>query len=334
MKQMNLVLLMAIVCFVFLHNPVVSQANAAKAYGTLMHAGMCDASAAVAVGSSLFIVGNDEDNILRLYRRDGLEHGPIQSFDLSTFLNLDIKHPEADIEAATRIGDRVYWITSHGANKKGKQRSSRHKFFATQIKQVDSKVSIEFIGHPYESLVNDLNKMPQWRAFALLEAAHYAPKSQRGLNIEGLAAAPDGSLWIAFRNPVPDAKALLVSLKNPQAVVTGEQAILGEPLMLSLHGLGIRGMEYVPRLGQYIIIAGSFGHDDDFRIYRWSGMRQQQPVFIKNIDLGHLKPESVVVYGDGMIQLLSDDGTNKVAGKACKRVENADKSFRSMSFTP
>ena len=34
--------------------------------------------------------------------------------------------PEADIEGATRVQDRVYWITSHGANNDGEVRPSRH----------------------------------------------------------------------------------------------------------------------------------------------------------------------------------------------------------------
>ena len=32
------------------------------------HTGMCDASAAIAVGAGLFVVASDEDNVLRVYR--------------------------------------------------------------------------------------------------------------------------------------------------------------------------------------------------------------------------------------------------------------------------
>jgi len=101
-----------------------------------------------------------------------------------------------------------------------------------------------------------------------------------------------------------------------------------------LHGLGIRGMEYVPQLGQYLIIAGSFTQTGSFRMYRWSGLRDEKAVYIKSMDVDGFTPETVVVYGDGTIQLLSDDDTKKVAGKTCKRVAVGDRSFQSLIFMP
>ena len=87
----------------------------------IRHTGMCDASAAVPVGSNLFVVANDEDNTLRIYKRNKSGE-PIYSQDLSSFLQIDPKHPEADIEGATLIKNRIYWISSHGASKEGKER--------------------------------------------------------------------------------------------------------------------------------------------------------------------------------------------------------------------
>jgi hypothetical protein len=308
---------------------MVSQSRAASMDQHEIYTGMCDASGAVAVGASMFVVASDEDNILRLYRANGSDHHLIQTFDLSPYLNLDVRHPEADIEAATRVGHRMYWITSHGANKKGKLRRSRHKLFATEIQQRGDQVLFEFVGHPYERLLDDLSRVLKWHGFALTEAAHRPPKSPGGLNIEALAAAPDGSLWVAFRNPVPNAKALLVRLKNPSAVMAGESALWGEPMSLGLQGLGIRGMEYAPLLRRYLIIAGSFDRNDVFKLYSWSGVVREKAEPI-DIDLAGLKPESVIVYPDGRIELLSDDGSKRVAGKACKSSELAKRSFRSL----
>src|SRR5690348_752082 len=77
--------------------------------------GMCDASAAVAIGTNFFVVANDEDNVLRVYRRHpgGL---PIAAVDVSRFLAVKGKSPETDIEGATMVSNRIYWITSHGRN--------------------------------------------------------------------------------------------------------------------------------------------------------------------------------------------------------------------------
>src|SRR5678815_5624216 len=85
---------------------------------TIYH-GMCDASAAVALDGDHFAVGNDEDNRLRIYRtsQDGM---PVQSRDLSAFLKVNPQRPESDLEGAAWLGDRIFWITSHGRNREGK----------------------------------------------------------------------------------------------------------------------------------------------------------------------------------------------------------------------
>jgi len=54
---------------------------------------------------------------------------------------------------------------------------------------------------------------------AFEEASHLAPKTPGALNIEGLCATPDHKLLIAFRNPLPQSKALLIPLENPEQVI-------------------------------------------------------------------------------------------------------------------
>ena len=55
------------------------------------------------------------------------------------------KEPEADLEGATRIGDDIYWITSHGQNKNGKNRPSRHRLFATAVAQKATTDFAQFV---------------------------------------------------------------------------------------------------------------------------------------------------------------------------------------------
>src|SRR5207247_7832652 len=61
--------------------------RAASLSDPIVYRGMCDASAAVSLTTNLFIVANDEDNILRVYRRHpgGL---PMLSIDLNAFLRV------------------------------------------------------------------------------------------------------------------------------------------------------------------------------------------------------------------------------------------------------
>ena len=65
--------------------------------GPMAYSGMCDASAAVAISSNLFVVASDEDNILRLYPSDRAS-GPLKEFDFNAFLELHGRSSEADLE--------------------------------------------------------------------------------------------------------------------------------------------------------------------------------------------------------------------------------------------
>ncbi len=329
-KKKNMMLFIAVFIGFFACS-AISPSSSVVADELSEYAGMCDASAAVGIGASHFVAANDEDNILRVYRSDGAEAEAIQSFDLGPFLNLDARHPEADIEASARVGELVYWITSHGRNKKAKHRSSRHKLFATQVERnANNSVDIRFVGRPYESLLQDIAGSRKLNRFKLEEAAQYAPKQEGALNIEGLSSTPGGSLLIAFRNPVPDGKALLIALENPQEVIAGKAARLGDPILLSLDGMGIRGMAYSKGLGEYIIIAGPYDHQGDFKLFLWSGLASEEAELIKGVDLHGLHPESLIVYPDKKIQLLSDDGMKRVGGERCKHVAPEKRRFRSI----
>src|ERR1043165_7727785 len=112
------------------------------------------------------------------------------------------------------------------------------------------------VGKPYERLLDDLLRDPKLGPFNLAAASQREPKARGALNIEGLSATPDGHLLIGFRNPIPGGKALLLPMLTPDAVIHGQAAKFGEPILLDLQGLGIRDMAFWA--GQYAIIAGSY----------------------------------------------------------------------------
>ncbi|HVV73788.1 MAG TPA: DUF3616 domain-containing protein [Verrucomicrobiae bacterium] len=290
--------------------------------------GMCDASGAVPLSSNLFAVACDEDNVLRVYRSETPGH-PIKEVDCNAFLGVRGKSLEADLEAAARMGDRVFWIGSHGRNRNGKERQNRDRFFATDIKINGDDVDLIPVGRPYELLVDDLLADPRLSRFHLGEASRYAPKEWAALNIEGLSATPEGTLLIGFRNPVPEDKALLVPMLNPNDVVQGQRARLGDPIQLDLGGLGIRDIAWYG--GNYLIIAGSYDGGRDFRVYRWKG-GEAIPERIKVKHLNDYHPEAIVIYpekGGGAVQILSDDGTLKIEGLPCKDQPPELQGFRS-----
>ena len=303
----------------------------------LVFRGTSDASAAVAVGEDIFVVADDENNILRIYET-GKAGQPVGSFDMTSFLDIEPDHPEADIEAATMVGRRIYWITSHGRNKDGKLRLNRYRFFATDVFVENRSVKLRPAGKPYKTLVHELLKTNSARLLGLDKATRFsaelkkkdreklAPKKE-GLNIEGLCASADGgTLYIGFRNPRPKdkqggrAKALVVPLLNPDPVIDkGQAPVFGEPMLWDLKGLGIRSMEYSRFHKACFVIAGGPDEDVGFALYRWSGRPESPPELERELSLGKSKfsPEALIPFEkSGRLLMLSDDGSLlvKVAG--------------------
>jgi hypothetical protein len=304
----------------------------------LQHQGICDASGAVALNEQQFVVANDEDNILRVYRADvsgGAVPG-IAGTDLNSYFNNNPKRKEADIEAAAQIGEIIYWITSHGTNKEGKPRPERRQLFANKF-DGDQK-RFQQVGHAYSQLFEDMLQDNRLAHCQIEAAGQLPPKAKGGLNIEGMAATPNRELLIGFRNPIVDGKAILLNLKNPKELIEeNASAVLGEPIALDLSGLGIRSLEYWPSQACFILVAGAYDGSDQFALYQWSGNREDQPQMVEITGLpSDFRPEGIVFYPnrDNQFQLLSDDGSIKREGETlCKDIEDEDhphKYFRSL----
>ena len=292
----------------------------------------CDASAAAGIsGTTLFAAASDEDSVLRVYDR-ATGGAPLSVLDAVTFLDLDDPaKPETDIEGAAQLGERMYWIGSHGRNKSGKVRKNRQCFFATTVDRAGTAVTLKPAGRPYKGLIANLSAAPALARFGLAAAAEaeLPPEEPGGFNIEGLAPAREsGHLLIGFRNPVPQGKALIVRLENPAALVTDTSAAaqLSVGGVLDLEGRGIRALEFVPALDRYLVLAGAFNDAQEFRLYEWAG-RPDAPARPLINHISDLKPEELIVVDatdrEITLQLLSDDGTD-----VCKEAPIAQRSFR------
>jgi hypothetical protein len=281
--------------------------------------GMCDASAAAALGPDHFVVANDERNQLKVYLRGTPE--PVEVIDLSGFLGTKA-HKESDLEGAATVGERIYWISSHGRNSKGEAQERRYRFFATE--PAGDGASLAPVGQPYSRMLDEMALAPQLKAYGIAQAASRMPEAEGGFNIEGLAATPWGSLLIGMRNPAPRGMALLVELVNPARVVEGDAAQFGAVIELDLGGRAIRSIELVGLA--YMIIAGPARNAGDFALYRWSGQAQEKPVELSHVKLDGQRPEALfAIPGRRAVQLLSDDG-----GERCKELAEEEQSFRSV----
>ena len=307
------------------------------------HTGICDASGVVAIGDDYFAVADDELNRLLIYNLH--TSGPEESsLELSNFLRLYKKNDstkkkspnvtkEADLEGAARVGDMIYWVSSHGRNRKGKRVTARMQFFATKIDSDGSKPVLLPFGSPYTRLLKDIIAAPQHQRFQLDAAAKLPPKAQGGLNIEAMADMPNGHLLIGFRSPTISGKSLIIELENPGGVIDGESASFGRPRLIELDG-GIRAM--ASEGGRYMII----GNERDAEagqasLFLWDGDSTEIEK-IESLTFADFNPEAIAAFPDkkgGQILLLSDDGMKKVDGSTCKTLSDPrQRHFRSFLY--
>ena len=302
--------------------------TSAAAQTATVYRGPCDASAAVALDAEHFVVGDDEHNILHIYRQG--QPSPVGRVDLSAFL-ATVNGDEADIEGAAAIGTRIYWITSHARDAKGRVRPDRQRFFATDVTP-GNPPTLKPAGQAYTRLLDDLLAANTLAPSRLARAAQRAAEAEGGLNIEGLAATPEGTLLIGLRNPLRQGRALLVPLLNPGELIDGSRARFGTPVEIDLGQRGIRSIE---RIGaSYVIAAGPTADAGSFALFRWSGRAGEAATMITGSDLRDLRPEALfAIPGSKGVQLLSDDGGIRVGGVECKKLPAGRQRFRSLTVT-
>lgn len=324
----------ALLLLVLLGGLAFSLTRSSHAVSTQSFHGMADASALEILDQDWFVVANDEDNLLRIYHRQQPE-APVRSLDLSPFLRAGNKgkkgkSEEVDLEGSARLGDMIFWISSHGRNAAGEYAASRHRLLATKVGTIAGIPWVHPVGTHFTDLVEELLADPRFAHLGLAEASQRAPKSPGGLNIEGLTSTPTGGLLIGFRSPVPDGQALIIPLLNPLAVIEGAKPRFADPLLLPLDGQGIRGLVNGDDAG-YWILAGSPDTGGTTRLFGWTG-EAEAPYLCPGVDLSGLNPEGLSLIhdaaGDSLL-LTSDDGTLKVDGREAKRLKDpSQKTFR------
>ena len=293
----------------------------------------CDGSAAVPLSSTTFLSATDDNNILRVYEIGRAE--PLQRLDLEkvlpqNFLHLSKKKKEMDLEGAALVGDTAYWITSHGSGK-----DNRRRLFATRVKVKDQKIHLEEFGSAaYDSLIDDLDDAPEWKPIGIKKAAKKEPDEAGGLNIEGLAALQD-ALFIGFRNPLFDNKAIILQATKLERLQKGKAPEFAAPIILDLGGLGIRSLEYSVERGSFFIVAGPFKKtltNPVYKLYEWDGPPATTVRLMSMLDFEeHFQPESIFSPPKSTkgVYILSDDGTRLEKGsEICKDVHPQDRRFR------
>ena len=140
-----------------------------------------------------------------------------------------------------------------------------------------------------------------------------------GINIEGVAwDSVHERLLLGFRSPQVNGRAFLVPLKlrDPRGPFSTQNLIAPEStIQIPLGNLGIRDIEYDPRAGVFIIIAGSIaqGEAKEFILFEWNGdtdttKPDSAPKELARLD-AKMKPEGVTrvrVGGRDILMVVGD----------------------------
>lgn len=209
---------------------------------------------------------------------------------------------------------RVVAITSHSRDGKSDEKKSREKLARFRIE--DDKVVDKQVARGLKAALVAAHPV-------LAEAAAVTDvKNRGGLNIEAIEFDPaTGRLWLGFRGPLLDGRAILAAIENVDAVFDASAAPRIAPTLttLDLDGNGLRGMAWVAALGGYLLIAGPMAREQrDFALWFWDG-RPASPA--RRVEVpglaGFAHAEGIcpaVLDGRDRLIIVSDDG-DRAAGR-------------------
>ena len=259
--------------------------------------GLANASAAVALDGRYFVLADDEKPAIFLFdlKRPG---GKPDKIPLGKQLGIGKKEP--DLEGAAMIGSRIWWITSHNVPKKDSP--SRRMLFHTDIDRSSGKPTFQVGSRIHRRLLDDLSARP-----SIAEALDFGGKDWKKIDIEGLAATPNGGLMLGFRAPVNERGAVVVEIADADALARGEPPDLNDPFFIDLGGRGIRSFEEIG--GGYLLVAGPRKGGKTSKLFFWSGRRHDDPVPLDTRLPKTFNPEAVFRLGETRrVCVISDDG--------------------------
>jgi hypothetical protein len=203
----------------------------------------------------------------------------------------------------------VYALTSHSRTGSGAAKKARDKLVRFRVE------GGRMAAH---SLVRELKPALVAAHPELAAAARILDvKAEGGLNIEALEIGADGQrLFVGFRSPLIEGRALIAWVENLAAVFDAGEAprVAPDLITLDLGGNGIRGMATVPALGGHLIISGPVGRQPmPFHLWFWNGRVGEAARRVRVGDREHFEhAEGVtpaVIGGQPRIVIVSDDGS-------------------------
>ena len=250
--------------------------------------------------NKILLVEDESKNSLHLISvsKDG-EVEELGEPKMSQKVKRSLEHKVKDIEGvAINEHNQLYLITSHTTNKKRKHKKARE-----QIVRLDYNHGRVSDFKHYHGLLDAMQKL-----HPALDSS--SDKRKKQINIEALTwDRESNSLLIGLRSPLIKGKAVVVPLKNPNAIFDKhEEPKLAKPILLDLYGDGIRAMSWDRNREGYWIVSGSVGkRKGEFSLWFWDKKRNQLTIKHEDIDIGYA--EGVTTLQDGSLFLVQDNGS-------------------------
>lgn len=256
-----------------------------------------------------FIVVEDEPedalHVMQLNEQNRL----IEDKALSRQLMRQFYQPLNDLEAVTLGPDGyIYAMTSFSANKHGKRSPDREQFirFKLQGNRIVDAYSYSHLRAAIE------------QSGILGQVNEQGKGGIANINIEAISFDPEGRLLIGFRTPLMGNKTIIGILTNPQQVFEhlARPDILAQPLLIDLHGGGIRAMAYSKQLQGYLISNEVYDivdkHKKHSQLLFWDGDVKHRVYHMMQTGLNIIEGITMLTQnGRRQILLVSDNGSKK-----------------------
>ncbi len=235
---------------------------------------------------------------------------------------------QRDIEGATQIGSSVY-ITS-SMSQIDEDTDDYRVLSAINVDSTGALISEKYT-YARDIILSAMEN--EFGDEAWLRRVKVSFGKKGGINIEGLSASHNGGnkLVFGFRSPLWDEKfgspqldptlslkkglAILIEMNDPIDQKPEKTSVT----LIDLKGQGVRGIEYIPSLKGYIIIAGGVEKLNEYHLWFYDPkLKKTIKISKENDSFSHLcRPESVLnIPEKSTIIILSEE-----SGKACENVK-------------
>ncbi|MCK5918561.1 MAG: DUF3616 domain-containing protein [Cocleimonas sp.] len=236
----------------------------------------------------------------------------LESKPLDIFSELAFRRKLNDLEAITMGKDGfLYAITSHKRNNNGKRKKSREQLIRFKIK--GNRLTNASIA---TSLVDAIDS-----SGVLDKITKMGKKSIEKIDIEALSFDANNNLLIGLRKPKARGKSIILKIKNPTRIFNDKEKIqiAKKPILLDLHGEGLRAMRYIPRLKGYLLANETKKKGSRLKEYSqllyWNGNPDDlvKLLTLQGVDkIDNIEGiSSLIIGGKEYILLLGDNGNSE-----------------------